>query len=123
MRHKEKILISTLAISLVLVVGLAWADGIKKRMLDRLPAISALKAKGILGENNKGYLEFIKGKNGPKNLVKAENYDRKKIYHAIAKKQGTTAELVGQRRAMKIAQTANAGEWIQSESGKWRQKK
>jgi len=44
------------------------------------------------------------------------------IYSAIAKKQNTTPELVGQRRAMQIAQKADPGTWIQDAGGRWRQK-
>ena len=35
------------------------AGGIKQRMIDRLPVINDLKARGIVGENNLGFLEFI----------------------------------------------------------------
>ena len=97
--------------------------GIKDRMKARIPEIKALKEKGAIGENNKGYLEAI-GKNGAKSgVVAAENKDRKKVYEAIAKKQGVSAAAVGKRRAMQIAEKANPGEWLQGKNGKWYQKK
>jgi uncharacterized protein YdbL (DUF1318 family) len=99
------------------------ADDIKTRMKNRLPAILELKAKGIVGENNKGYLEFIGGKKENADVVAAENEDRKTVYTAIAKQQGTTAELVGERRALQIAQKADPGEWVQDTSGNWIKKK
>jgi hypothetical protein len=36
----------------------AGADDIKARMQERLPTIVQMKADNIIGENNKGYLEF-----------------------------------------------------------------
>ena len=92
-------------------------------MKQRLPVIIELKAKGIVGENNAGYLEFVGAKREKADVVAAENNDRKTVYTAIAKQQGTTAEVVGKRRALQIAQKANPGEWLQDASGKWIQKK
>ena len=99
-----------------------FADDIKIRMKDRLPAILELKAKGIVGENNKGYLEFIGGKREKADVVAAENEDRTTVYAAIAKQQGTTIELVGKRRALQISQKADAGDWLQDADGNWYQK-
>ncbi len=52
----------------------------------------------------------------------AENKDRQMVYDAIAKQQGTTAAVVGQRRALQIAKKAKPGEWLQDADGKWVQK-
>jgi hypothetical protein len=99
-----------------------FAEDIKTRMKKRLPVIVELKAQGIVGENNQGYLEFVGSKKAKADIVAAENEDRKTVYTAIAKQQGTTAELVGKRRALQIAQKANPGEFIQNADGKWIQK-
>ncbi len=99
-----------------------FADDIKTRMKDRLPVILELKAKGIVGENNKGYLEFIGGKKEKADVVAAENEDRTTVYAAIAKQQGTTVELVGKRRALQISEKADAGDWLQDAGGNWYQK-
>jgi hypothetical protein len=101
----------------------AFADDIKARMKNRLPVIKELKAQGIAGEDNKGYLQFVDGKKAKEDVVAAENKDRKTVYTAIAKQKGTTAELVGKRRALQIAKKASPGEWLQDASGKWYQKK
>ena len=101
----------------------AFADDFKARMKNRLPVIKQLKAQGIVGEDNKGYLQFVGGNKAKTDVVAAENKDRKTVYSAIAKQQGTTAELVGKRRALQIAKRANKGEWVQDASGKWIQKK
>jgi hypothetical protein len=55
-------------------------------------------------------------------LVKAENRDRQLVYQAIARQQGTTAAVVGRRRALQIAENARPGEWLQDASGTWHRK-
>ena len=101
----------------------AFADDIKSRMKQRLPLIIELKTKGIVGENSAGYLEFVGAKREKADVVAAENDDRQTVYEAIAKQQGTTAELVGKRRALQIAKKAAPGEWVKDANGKWIQKK
>ena len=101
----------------------AFADDIKARMKNRLPVIKKLKAEGIVGEDNKGYLQFVGSKKAKADVVAAENKDRKTVYTAIAKQQETTAELVGKRRALQIAKKAGPGEWVQDAGGNWIQKK
>ena len=120
-RALKKIL-TLLLIGFFLAGLTAYADDIKARMKSRLPVIVELKAKGIVGENNKGYLEFVGGKKEQSDVVAAENKDRQTVYEAIAKQQGTTAELVGKRRALQIAKRAAPGEWVQDAGGQWQQK-
>ncbi len=98
------------------------AKEIKQRMIARLPVIKALKGQGIVGENNRGYLQFVGQKKEKEEVVTAENKDRKLVYKAIAKQQGTTAEVVGKHRAVQIANKAQPGEWLQDANGKWYQK-
>ena len=115
------VVISFLAV-LFATLAPSSADDIKARMIQRLPVIGELKAKGIVGENTSGYLEFT-GTNREKNdVVTAENDDRRSIYGTIAKQEGATIEFVGKRRAQQIAKRANKGEWLQDESGKWHRK-
>jgi uncharacterized protein YdbL (DUF1318 family) len=117
-----------MAIAVVFILGLLITNGyssaqdIKQRMIERLPTITALKAKGLLGEDNRGYLQFIGQKKENEDVVAAENKDRQTVYTAIAKQQGTTVELVGQHRAIQIADKAQPGEWLQDAKGKWYQK-
>lgn len=94
------------------------AKDIQAQMKNRLPQIVALKDAGIIGENNKGYLEF-RGAQQQQALIGAENKDRKIIYTAIGKKQGATATLVGQRRALSIAEKGKAGQMFQKANGSW----
>jgi uncharacterized protein YdbL (DUF1318 family) len=101
----------------------AGADDIKARMQERLPTIVQMKAEGIIGEDNRGFLEFVPGAaKKMQDVVAAENRDRQMVYEAIAKQQKTTADLVGRRRAIQIAEKAVQGEWLQDESVKWYKK-
>jgi len=123
---KQMIMIAVLP---VLILGLLITDAhssaaaeIKQRMIARLPVIKALKDKGVVGENNKGYLEFVGQKKEQADVVAAENKDRRQVYEAIAKQQSTTVELVGRHRAAQIAEKAQPGEWLQDANGKWYKK-
>jgi uncharacterized protein YdbL (DUF1318 family) len=100
----------------------AGAEDLKSRFKARLPVIKALKAKGIVGENNMGYLELRNGSGENADVVNSENSDRREVYSAIAKQQGTTAEFVGKRRAVQIAEKADRGEWLQDQTGNWYRK-
>jgi uncharacterized protein YdbL (DUF1318 family) len=123
---KQRTVMTILILVLIgfFVAGIsASADDIKTRMKKRLPVLKELKAKGIVGEDNQGYLQFVGAKKEKEDVIAAENKDRKTVYAAIAKQQGTTAELVGKRRALQIAKKANSGEWVQDANGKWLQKK
>ncbi len=120
----------SIAIFMTIMIGLianadafAGADTIKQRMLERLPDIIALKKDGVVGENNKGFLQFMGENRAKQDVVEAENADREQVYQIIAKQQGTTVESVGSRRALRIAETAQPGEWLQDPGGKWYQKK
>ncbi len=98
------------------------SKAIKQRMIERLPVIKSLKDQGIVGENNKGYLEFVGQKKDKADVINAENKDRKLVYDAIAKQQGTTVEVVGKHRAIQIANKSRPGEWLQDAAGKWHKK-
>jgi uncharacterized protein YdbL (DUF1318 family) len=124
MKHRSRIAIFLLTIGyLFICLSTAWAQDIKARMRARLPELVTLKAQGVVGENNKGYLTILKSPTPKEALVRAENDDRRKIYTAIAKKQGTTAALVGKRRALQIAEKADPGTMIQGADGKWEPKR
>ena len=124
MRQRTFMMIFTFMLIGFFVAGVtAFADDIKTRMKKRLPVLKELKARGIVGEDNMGYVQFVGAKKEKADIVAAENKDRKTVYAAIAKQQGTTVELVGKRRALQIAKKAKPGEWVQDASGKWIQKR
>lgn len=121
-RRSVPFILLLLSVLLVAVCSTANAQGIKERMLARLPQIDSMKSSGILGENNKGYLEFVGKERKMQDVVEAENLDRKKVYEAIAAKQGTSPALVGSRRALQISENATAGTWLQAADGSWYRK-
>jgi hypothetical protein len=123
MKQRTSTKILALLLVGVFVLGVsAFADDIKARMKKRLPVIKKLKAEGLVGEDNAGFLQFVGDKKASDDVVAAENKDRLTVYKAIAKQQGTTAELVGKRRALQIAKRAESGEWVQDAGGNWIQK-
>jgi hypothetical protein len=122
---KKKVYFAVLAILLFIVFAAGAfpsAKEIRARMLARLPEIKVLKDKGLVGENNNGFLEFVGQQKEKQEVVSAENRDREMVYKAIAKQQGTAVELVGKHRAIQIANKARPGEWLQDANGKWYQK-
>ena len=123
MKLKKVIAVLFVFVLGILISDAYSADSIKQRMIDRLPIINDLKNRGIIGENNLGFLEFVGNQKEKADVVAAENMDRKSVYEAIAKKQGTTTEVVGKHRAVQIAGKAQTGEWLQDANGKWYQKK
>lgn len=121
-KHISNVILATLLCTVFVAGAFASAKEIRQRMIARLPAVKELKAKGIVGENNKGFLEFVGQNKEKQDVVAAENQDRAQVYTAIAEQQGTTAELVGKHRAVQIADKAQRGEWLQDANGKWYQK-
>ena len=115
-----------LMLALSVVLGMAAvargqeSEELKARFRQRLPEINALKDQGFVGENNKGFIEFVAAQRKSEDVVNAENADRAKLYQAIAASTGTTPDLVGQRRALQIAKEARAGHFIQDDMGKWK---
>ncbi len=118
------ILIVLLGCGLLAAANSSLADesDIKARMKARLPKIDALMARGIIGENNQGYLEYRGNKKPDADMIAAVNRDRKIVYQAIASKLGTTVDKVGSRRARQIRENAEPGTWIQEPDGQWTRK-
>lgn len=93
---------------------------IRSRMEQRVGQIDALKTQGIVGENNRGFLEVRSGDDH--GVSAAENADRTAVYAAIAQKTGATADAVGKARAKQIAGASAKGVWVQAENGQWAKK-
>ncbi len=106
-------------ISLMISFQFAFAGGIKQRMKQRLPAIAALKTKGIIGENNRGYLGFVTKTRAKEDVIAAENKDRKKVYNHFAKQQKTTLDFVEKIQAKRKADRVHPGEFFQKPNGTW----
>lgn len=95
---------------------------VKARISQRLPKVDELKAKGALGENNRGFVESRAIDAAAGEVIAAENGDRETVYAALAKQTGTSAEQVGRARAKQIAAASAAGVWLQREDGTWYKK-
>ncbi len=98
------------------------AQGIKERMKERLPVIAQLKTQGIVGENNRGYLDFVGNTKTHEALVAQENQDRKTVYAHIAKQQNTSVSVVEKNRALQLIERAAPGTYVQMPDGTWMQK-
>lgn len=98
-------------------------DAVKERMQERQPAIAELWKDGLIGENNEGYLEARANlSSGQRDLVEAENRDRRLVYEAIAKRAGSTTEKVAKARAAQIHARAAPGLWLEDSNGTWYKK-
>jgi uncharacterized protein len=93
---------------------------IRARMEKRVSQVDALKSKGVLGENNRGFLEVRSGDDG--GVAAAENADRTAVYAALAQKTGASAAAVGQARAKQIYGASAKGVWVQAPGGEWLKK-
>ena len=120
--HKLQFIVAAVLVILFLSTINANAESIKDRMRARLPLISSLKTDGLIGENNMGYLKFIKDSQKNADAIADENMDRQQVYSEIAVRQGASVDTVGKRRAQQIADKAKPGQWLQTVDGKWYQK-
>ena len=96
---------------------------LKERMIERQAAVNALWKKGLVGENNAGYLSpRVALTPHQQTVVHAENVDRKMVYEAIAESTANKVKVIGQKRARIIAERADEGLWLQNLDGEWYQK-
>jgi len=109
----------------VVATNLHAADlgAVKQRMAQRLSTVDALRDRGAVGENNRGFLEARGTLSAAENQTMAdENSDRGAVYAALAQQTGSSADQVGRARAKQIAQGSKPGVWLQRESGDWYKK-
>lgn len=96
---------------------------VKARMEQRVATIDAMKERGVVGENNRGFLEARGSLGGDEQkTVSDENADRRTVYVALAQQTNSDPETVGRRRAQQIALMSRRGVWIQQRNGEWIQK-
>ena len=95
---------------------------LQKRFKERHGDVQKLKSAGVVGETSEGYLDFVENKSADASkVVDAENADRRKLYAALAEKEGTTPATVAKVNAKRNFERARAGEYLKEE-GKWRKK-
>lgn len=93
----------------------------------RMAEIQDLKNNRIIGEANNGLLVIVKSPDDPKwkgyseKLVREENKDREEIFQNEAKTSDKPVELVAKDFAKKMRDASFPNEWIQTESGEWKQ--
>lgn len=104
------------------VVRAESAADLKQRMAQRLPAIDELKAKLVIGENNRGFVEVRQAAPGADAVVSEENRDREAVYASIAQKTSAASDAVGRARAKQIAANSRSGVWLQDDAGSWYKK-
>lgn len=80
-----------------------------------------LKAQGLVGEGNEGYLRYV---TGPKTkeideFVSDINNKRKAKFTSVAKKSGATTQQVAYRFYERAKQATKAGNYYQSATGNW----
>jgi len=89
---------------------------------NRFDSLRQFKTKGLIGENNRGYVEVLQDNSEAKSLAEAENKDRKFIYQTIVKQNNlpenalaTIEEVFAQVQRDKASQ----GDKIQQPNGQW----
>jgi len=113
--------------TLALFASSAHADrtaDLQQQFKERFKEIKQLKSAGKVGETSQGLVEPVAGKldEAAQKLVTEENADRKELYGIIAKKEGTTPQLVAERNAKRNFDRAAAGEYLKDKDGHWTKK-
>jgi uncharacterized protein YdbL (DUF1318 family) len=96
----------------------AALDGRKSRFAE----LKTMKAQGVVGENNRGYVQALGGGADVKALVAAENKDRKQVYEAIVQqnKLGPAALPTVEAVFARVQRgKADPGDKVQDASGRW----
>ncbi len=98
-------------------------NAVKARMAQRVSQIDQMKARGVVGENNRGMLEVREGQGAADtDVIAAENKDREAAYEYLAKQTSTSVDQVARARARQIVQGSVPGVWVQEINGNWKKK-
>ena len=93
-------------------------DGRKSRFAE----LKTMKTQGLVGENNRGYVQALGGGKEVIALVAAENKDRKQVYEAIVtqNKLGAGALATVEAVFARVQRDkADPGDKVQDASGRW----
>lgn len=91
----------------------------------RFGQVQELKAQGVLGEGNRGYVEVIKDEGQARQIADAENRDRQTLYRTIAEQNQLGADglsVIESVFAEVQREKARPGDSIQLPSGAWSKK-
>ncbi len=88
---------------------------------ERYDSVRSLKNRGLIGENNRGYLETLSNIQEGQAVVEDENQDRRTIYLAIARQNALEGSLniIENTFAEVKRDQAQEGDWIQAPDGQW----
>ena len=88
---------------------------------DRFEKLRGLKKSAIVGENNSGYVVLLKEDGQAKEIVAAENSDRKIIYETIVQQNDLKDALSTIEKVFAQVQRdkSEGGDQIQQEDGSW----
>jgi len=88
---------------------------------DRFEELRQFKNQGIIGENNRGYVEVLGDDPAAESLVQAENRDRKIVYTTVEKQNNLTdaLETIEKVFAQVQREKVQPGDKIQTEDGQW----
>ena len=96
---------------------------LQERFKQRFTDIRKYKDAGQIGETSTGLLAEVKGAGaGAAKVVADDNVDRQELYALIAKKEGTSPDVVARTNATRNFQRAKKGDWLKGDDGQWRQK-
>jgi uncharacterized protein YdbL (DUF1318 family) len=96
---------------------------LQDRFKARFADVRKHKDSGAIGETSAGLLAEVKAGNAAAaKVVAEENVDRQELYGLIAKKEGTSVDVVARTNASRNFQKAKKGDWLKADDGQWRQK-
>lgn len=97
---------------------------------NRMAQIQTLKDNRLVGENQKGYLTVLtipptwkEQETYIRSLAESENNDRQYLNSTESRRMNKPLITIEKESAQRFKASAFAGEWIQSETGEWIQKK
>ena len=87
----------------------------------RFDELADRKSKGMIGENNQGYVTALVSVPEVEEVVTTENNDRKVLYTTIAAQNGLSGEMAIIEKVFGEVQRekAKSGEMIQNDNGQW----
>lgn len=99
------------------------SSDVRERRRARRESILAWKSAKLIGESNAGLLE-VRTEDGKlsdavRQVVDAENADRKLVFEKVAKKESIPVEAVARRMAGRMSENTPAGTWVQDGQGNW----
>ena len=113
MRSSASVYLAALLIGFFVLTMAGWSQ--TAWALD----LQQAKSQGLGGEQLNGYLGIIKPSSEVHALVKRINQGRREYYSKIARRNGTSQEVVEVLAGKKAIQKTAAGQYIQNASGAW----